>query len=154
MDFGTFCNTKHNVHIKLTLFKDNESKKIHLKYFLLRCCSFWEMSETVSRIRFRQLSPGKHRDILTRGRFSSRSNSFQIHNGIIPGHFTDSWAVCLHSLRLAASTQIIIYWKPCLWSPLSEVTCLWFSQPDKANTGIWTGIYTSTLVFMQLSFSI
>ena len=34
------------IYIKLTIFEDNDSRKLPLKYYLLRCCSFWLMSKT------------------------------------------------------------------------------------------------------------
>ena len=49
--FGYFLfDTKHKcsqIYIKLTLLKDNDSRKLPLKYYLLRCCSFWGMSKTM-----------------------------------------------------------------------------------------------------------
>ena len=43
-DLGTFC-IKHKtqcsqIYIKLTLFEANDSSKLPLKYYLLRCYSF------------------------------------------------------------------------------------------------------------------
>ena len=49
---GTFCNRKHNVHrltLNFTPLEHNDSGKLTLKYYLLRCCSFCEMSKTMSR---------------------------------------------------------------------------------------------------------
>ena len=37
------------IYIKLTPFEDNDSRKLTLKYYLLRWYSFWEMSKTMSR---------------------------------------------------------------------------------------------------------
>ena len=49
-DLGTFCYTKQNVHrltlLKHTQFEDNDSSKLPLKYYMLRYCSFCEMSKT------------------------------------------------------------------------------------------------------------
>ena len=45
-------DTKHKypqIYIKLTSFKDNDCKKLPCKLYLLRCCSFWEISKTSSR---------------------------------------------------------------------------------------------------------
>ena len=41
---GTFSKCPQ-IYIKLTGFKDNGSRKIPIKYDLLRCFSFWEMSK-------------------------------------------------------------------------------------------------------------
>ena len=35
-------------YIKLTPFEDNDSRKLPYKYYLMRCCSFREMSKTMS----------------------------------------------------------------------------------------------------------
>ena len=36
------------IYIKLTWFKDNDDRKFLLKYYWLRCCSFLEVSKTIS----------------------------------------------------------------------------------------------------------
>ena len=36
------------IYIKLTQFQDSDSRKLPLKYYLLRCCSFWEISKTLN----------------------------------------------------------------------------------------------------------
>ena len=40
---GTFCNTKHKVHY-------NDNRKLPLKYYLLRCCSFLRNTNTVKQV--------------------------------------------------------------------------------------------------------
>ena len=51
--FGCFLyDTKHKrpqIDIKLTRFKDNDSRKLRFKYYLLRYGSYWEISKTISR---------------------------------------------------------------------------------------------------------
>ena len=43
-------DTKHDIHyIKLTRFEDDAGRKPSLKYYLLRCWSFWEIGTTMSR---------------------------------------------------------------------------------------------------------
>ena len=47
----SFSNKKKQcpqIYIKLTPLEDNDSRKHSLKYSLLRWCSFWEMSKTMS----------------------------------------------------------------------------------------------------------
>ena len=47
----TFCWTKTQclqIYTKLTPLEDNDSGKLPWKYNLLRCCTFWEMSKTMS----------------------------------------------------------------------------------------------------------
>ena len=34
------------IYIKLTQFEDYDGIKLPLKFYLLRCCSFWEMSKS------------------------------------------------------------------------------------------------------------
>ena len=41
------------IYIKLTLFEDNDGRKLPFKFYLLRCCSFWEISKTKSQTYFR-----------------------------------------------------------------------------------------------------
>ena len=56
---GTFCitqNTKHKppqIYNKLTRFNDNDGRKLPLKYYLLVCWSFWEISKTIFQNIFR-----------------------------------------------------------------------------------------------------
>ena len=46
-DSGTFSKCPQ-IYIKLTGFEDNDSGKLPFKYYLLRCCTFSEMSPTES----------------------------------------------------------------------------------------------------------
>ena len=55
MGLGTACmkqNTTDEIYIKLTWFKDNDGRKLPFKYYLLRCCSFWEISAKISHPKF------------------------------------------------------------------------------------------------------
>ena len=45
-------NKSLQIFIKLTRFKDIDGRKLSLKYYFLRCCSFWEMSKTISHKKF------------------------------------------------------------------------------------------------------
>ena len=49
---GTFSKCPQ-MYIKLTGFEDNDSWKLPFKYYLLRLCSFWEMSKNKSQNNFR-----------------------------------------------------------------------------------------------------
>ena len=47
----TIAGLQTNLHILRglwTQFEDNDSRKLPWKYYLLRCCSFWEMSKTMA----------------------------------------------------------------------------------------------------------
>ena len=46
----TFCRQKTKcpqIYTKLTQFEDNDSRKLPWKYYVLRCCSFGDMSKTM-----------------------------------------------------------------------------------------------------------
>ena len=88
-DLGTFCNTKQNVHIiiyiNLTTFQDNDNVKLTLKYFLLRCCGFWEV----------RLTSHKNNVRLSDEHNFSMSNVF-------------SWHCITHFSKIAVPQQVII----------------------------------------------
>ena len=44
----TIQNTYPQIYIKLQRFEENDGKKLPLKYYLLWCCSLWEMSKHCS----------------------------------------------------------------------------------------------------------
>ena len=55
--FSTTKSTNINIiYIKLTQFKDDNNRRLPWKYYLLRCCGFWEMSETISHTNYFHLS--------------------------------------------------------------------------------------------------
>ena len=44
---GSFCRAQcPQIYIKLTQFENNGDRKFPLNYYMIKCCSFWELSKT------------------------------------------------------------------------------------------------------------
>ena len=122
--------------IKLKQFEDNDNRKIPLKYYLLRCCSCWEMSKTLSH-KFILVSVLACKNVNQLWYFTNTCHNWFIHfymqNNFHHTMTTETeiilWHGFTHFSKTAAPQQVMLQGK------LSTIIIFKLS---KLNVNLWT----------------